>query len=95
MAIEALQYLADEAKESNNSGGLIMPLYEYLCKKCGQSFAFTMTVSEHEKKRVQCPHCNGTEIVPQSSRFSRRLQKKLTTGRVGLSSGRILPRKKA
>ena len=64
-----------------------MPLYEYLCKKCGQSFAFTMTVSEHEKKRVQCPHCNGTEIVPQSSRFSRRLPKKLTTGRVGVLSG--------
>ena len=87
--------LADEAKESNNSGGLIMPLYEYLCKKCGQSFAFTMAVSEHEKKRDQCPHCNGTEIVPQSSRFSRRLQKKADDGSSRGSSGRILPRKKA
>jgi putative FmdB family regulatory protein len=76
MAIEALQYLADEAKESNNSGGLIMPLYEYLCKKCGQSFAFTMTVSEHEKKRVQCPHCNGTEIVPQFQSFFAKTSKK-------------------
>jgi putative FmdB family regulatory protein len=57
-----------------------MPLYEYLCKKCRQSFAFTMTVSEHEKKRDQCPHCNSTEIVPQSSRFSRRLQKKADDG---------------
>jgi putative FmdB family regulatory protein len=73
-----------------------MPLYEYLCKKCGQSFAFTMTVSEHEKKRGQCPHCNGTEIVPQfQSFFAKTSKKKLTTGRVGLPSGRILPRKKA
>ena len=76
MAIEALQYLADEAKESNNSGELIMPLYEYLCKKCGQSFAFTMTVSEHEKKRVQCPHCNGTEIVPQFQSFFAKTSRK-------------------
>ena len=53
-----------------------MPLYEYLCKKCGQSFAFTMTVSEHEKKRGQCPHCNGTEIVPQFQSFFAKTSKK-------------------
>ena len=53
-----------------------MPLYEYLCKKCGQSFAFTMTVNEHEKKRVQCPHCNGTEIVPQFQSFFAKTSKK-------------------
>src|ERR1700688_3046945 len=35
-----------------------MPLYEYLCKKCGQSFTLTMTISEHDKKRVQCPSTN-------------------------------------
>jgi putative FmdB family regulatory protein len=53
-----------------------MPLYEYLCEKCGQSFAFTMTVSEHEKKRVQCPHCSGTEIVPQFQSFFAKTSKK-------------------
>jgi len=57
-----------------------MPLYEYLCKKCGQSFAFTMTVSEHEKKRVQCPHCNGTEIVPQFQSFFAKTSKKADDG---------------
>ena len=76
MAIEALQYLADEAKESNNSGGLIMPLYEYLCKKCGQSFAFTMTVIEHDKKRVQCPRCKGTELEPQVQSFFAKTSRK-------------------
>jgi len=39
MAIEALQYLADEAKESNNSGGLIMPLF-YQCKTVSPLFLF-------------------------------------------------------
>jgi putative FmdB family regulatory protein len=53
-----------------------MPLYEYLCKKCSQSFAFTMTVSEHEKKRVQCPHCNSTEIVPQFQSFFAKTSRK-------------------
>ena len=68
--------LADEAKDNLIITGINMPLYEYFCKKCGQSFVFTMTVSEHEKKRVQCPHCNGNEIVPQFQSFFAKTSKK-------------------
>ena len=41
-----------------------MPIYEYLCKKCSKSFTLTMSISEHEKKTVQCPHCKSTKAVP-------------------------------
>ena len=36
-----------------------MPTYEYLCKECSKSFTLTMSISEHEKKTVQCPHCKA------------------------------------
>ena len=35
-----------------------MPLYDYLCKKCGESFTLTMTISEHDKK-VSMPPLQG------------------------------------
>src|SRR6202163_115298 len=64
-----------------------MPLYEYLCKKCGEGFTLTMTISEHDKKRVQCPRCNGTEVEPRSasnsstSRYEREKRKYHPTAR--------------
>ncbi|MEW6364207.1 MAG: zinc ribbon domain-containing protein [Acidobacteriota bacterium] len=39
-----------------------MPTYEYVCDKCGKQFALTMTISEHEGKKVQCPECNSEEV---------------------------------
>jgi len=53
-----------------------MPLYEYLCKKCGESFTLTMTISEHDKKRVQCPRCNGTEVERQVQSFFAKTSRK-------------------
>ena len=35
-----------------------MPVYEYLCKKCGARFERRATVREYEeKKEVPCPRC--------------------------------------
>lgn len=33
-----------------------MPIYEYLCKDCGQTCEIIVTASSD---RPQCPHCNG------------------------------------
>ena len=41
-----------------------MPLYEYFCKKCDKSFTITMSIAEHEKKKVKCPECKGTNVAP-------------------------------
>ena len=53
-----------------------MPLYEYLCKKCVESFTLTMIISEHDKKRVQCPRCKGTELEPQIQSFFAKTSRK-------------------
>jgi putative FmdB family regulatory protein len=53
-----------------------MPLYEYLCKKCVDSFTVTMTISEHDKKRVHCPRCKGTELEQQVQSFFAKTSRK-------------------
>jgi putative FmdB family regulatory protein len=53
-----------------------MPIYEYLCKKCDKSFTITMSISEHEKKAVRCPHCKGTKVAPQFQSFFAKTSKK-------------------
>jgi len=39
-----------------------MPLYEYVCRKCGKKFAEVLTIKEHETKKLQCPKCQSTEL---------------------------------
>ena len=49
-----------------------MPMYEYRCKKCGHEFEQMMTLSEHERRRVEhkrkpaCPKCksHAVEQIP-------------------------------
>jgi putative FmdB family regulatory protein len=53
-----------------------MPLYEYVCKKCGESFVRTMTISEHEKQSVKCPQCKGSDVVQQFRSFYAKTSKK-------------------
>jgi hypothetical protein len=36
----------------------------------------TMTISEHEKAKAQCPTCKGTKIVAQFSSFVAQTRKK-------------------
>jgi len=43
-----------------------MPIYEYLCKKCDKSFTLTMSISEHEKKTVQCPDCKKCLLIDRN-----------------------------
>ena len=37
---------------------------------------FTMTISEHEKAKVKCPKCKGTNVVPQLGGFMGQTSKK-------------------
>ena len=53
-----------------------MPLYEYLCKKCDKTFTITMTIGEHDKKRVQCPGCKSTRVTPQFQSFYAKTSRK-------------------
>ena len=39
-----------------------MPVYEYVCPKCGEKTAEVLTMKEHYAKKVQCPKCQATEM---------------------------------
>ena len=39
-----------------------MPVYEYLCRKCGKSFERVETVKEHESAKVHCPECKSKKV---------------------------------
>lgn len=39
-----------------------MPTYEYQCSECKKKFSVTLTVTEHEKKKVKCPKCKSTKV---------------------------------
>ena len=45
-----------------NSQPKPMPLYEYVCRTCGEKIAEVLTIKEHDTKKVQCPKCQSTEL---------------------------------
>lgn len=53
-----------------------MPVYEYLCQDCQKKFTVRMSIAEHDRNRVQCPHCGGKQVVQQYSTFFARTSRK-------------------
>jgi len=43
-----------------------MPIYEYECKKCGESFELLV----FGNKTVSCPKCGSSEIIKKFSTFA-------------------------
>ena len=39
-----------------------MPLYEFQCKNCNETFTKKMKVDEMEKEKVKCPKCGSQEV---------------------------------
>lgn len=65
----------DIAMSSNqsNSGGLTMPIFEYKCQKCGETFEnFSQRASAI--KRPVCPSCGSTEAERVFSVFAGRVE---------------------
>jgi putative FmdB family regulatory protein len=46
-----------------------MPSYEYACKACKKNFTLTLTVTEHDKKRIACPKCKSRKVEQQFGSF--------------------------
>ncbi len=41
-----------------------MPVYEFICQKCGKPSEFRATVAEYSKGlAAQCPHCGSTKLI--------------------------------
>jgi putative FmdB family regulatory protein len=39
-----------------------MPFYEYICNKCHRKFGETLTVKEHDTKKIHCPKCKSVDL---------------------------------
>ena len=39
-----------------------MPIYEFECKTCGHHFERTMTIKDHDEKKVRCPKCESEKV---------------------------------
>ncbi len=46
-----------------------MPTYEYVCRKCGNKFSLTMSISEHDRKKAHCPKCKSMQVDQQLLSF--------------------------
>jgi putative FmdB family regulatory protein len=39
-----------------------VPIYEFVCRKCGKEFNLALSVKQYEKKDVACPACQAKEV---------------------------------
>ncbi|WP_353683507.1 zinc ribbon domain-containing protein [Thermodesulfovibrio sp. 3907-1M] len=46
-----------------------MPLYEFQCQKCNETFTKKMSISEMEKTKVRCPKCKSQKVKKVISGF--------------------------
>lgn len=53
-----------------------MPTYEFVCDKCGQSFAVILSLADYEKKKYKCPECGSKKITQQITTFQAVTSKK-------------------
>lgn len=46
-----------------------MPKYDYRCLNCDKEFTVTMSIEEHDKKKVTCPACGSEKVEQKRSPF--------------------------
>ena len=46
-----------------------MPVYDYLCKDCHNSFELVLTIPEHDKDNVKCPKCGSKNVEQDAAAF--------------------------
>ena len=53
-----------------------MPTYEFYCEKCDEEFSIILSIRQYEKKKVNCPKCNGKQLKQLISSFQTITSKK-------------------
>lgn len=41
---------------------VVMPTYEFRCKKCGHQFTLVESISRHDQHKEKCPSCGSQSI---------------------------------
>jgi putative FmdB family regulatory protein len=47
----------------------LIPVYDYICNDCKKSFEMVLTLAEHDKERISCPHCGSKNVEQQAAAF--------------------------
>lgn len=56
-----------------------MPIYDFVCQKCGNHFTEVISVKEYEKqsrKGFRCPECMSRRVEQETGGFSVQTSKK-------------------
>ena len=53
-----------------------MPIYEYECRECGESFSIRLHIDEHDRKRPKCPKCGSRKLEQKFTGFFAKTAKK-------------------
>ena len=63
-----------------------MPVYDYICHDCQKSFEEVLTLTEHDKEGIKCPHCGSKNVEQEATSVLRRNgQKELSRQRLRCS----------
>ncbi len=46
-----------------------MPVYDYICKDCHKSFEEVLTLAEHDRDQIKCPHCGSKNVEQEVAEF--------------------------
>ncbi|MFA4916818.1 MAG: zinc ribbon domain-containing protein [Syntrophales bacterium] len=53
-----------------------MPTYDYRCEKCRHKFSLILTITEHDKSKINCPKCKGKKVKQLISIFTAKTSRK-------------------
>ena len=46
-----------------------MPVYDYICQDCRQSFNTILSLKEHESSEITCPTCGSKNVEQEAAVF--------------------------
>ncbi len=46
-----------------------MPVYDYVCHACQKEFEKVLTLNEHDKDQIVCPHCGSKNVEQEAKAF--------------------------
>lgn len=53
-----------------------MPVYEFVCQKCGHDFSLVVSISAYTTTKFTCPECQSDQVKRQLSAFHSITRKK-------------------
>ncbi len=53
-----------------------MPTYDFRCGECRKRYTLTMSIAEHDHKRIKCPKCGSRKAEPVFTSFFAKTSRK-------------------